>query len=488
MNGVLKNKVFFGIDKNALYPSDEWFFSPSHPYPEYPYKDIAKEDNIVYSMVREGFISLGLDKKNYGTPFWNPLGDIIQPGQSVLIKPNWVIHENREPQYRDMNCLVTHPSIIRAVLDYVCIALKGTGKITIADAPVQLCNLQELHTKLHYNKIWEFYKTKNIIVNVVDLRGLVANLDDHMFFNMLRNSEDGIVVKLNEKSCFYGVPNSQVERFRITNYDPRILNRHHSGKKHEYMINPIVLDADVIINLPKPKTHRKAGFTACAKNFVGTCMRKEYLPHHTIGSKAENGDEYLKKSVLRKFAAKLLDLYNISAYEKKKNAKLLRYLAGILTKSGKLLNNDNFAEGSWYGNDTIWRTIVDLNQIVLNANKKGEMMETPQRRIFHICDMIISGEKEGPLEPSPKKLGIIVMGENAANVDWLICLIMGFKKEAIYYLDYMLNQQKLTDPNKTLIVQKGGLETSLNNFSFSSEWRFIPTLGWKGHIENYKDM
>lgn len=63
MNGVLKNKVFFGIDKNALYPSDEWFFSPSHPYPEYPYKDIAKEDNIVYSMVREGFISLGLDKK-----------------------------------------------------------------------------------------------------------------------------------------------------------------------------------------------------------------------------------------------------------------------------------------------------------------------------------------------------------------------------------------------------------------------------------------
>lgn len=480
----LNGKVFFGIDSNAVYPNAKGFFSPSEPYPEYPHEHLADEKNYVYAMIRDGFASLGMDRKHFGTPEWNPLGDIIKPGQSVLIKPNWVIHKNREPQYGDMNCLVTHPSIIRAVLDYVYLALKGRGKITIADAPIQLCNLQELHTKLHYDKIWEFYKTKGIEINVLDLRGLVASLEDNKFFNMIRNSDEGIIVELNEKSCFSEISRDLANRFRITNYDPRILCKHHTDNKHEYMINPAVLDADVIINLPKPKTHRKAGFTACAKNFVGTCMRKEYLPHHTIGSKEENGDEYLKKSILRKYAAKLLDLYNIAAYEKKKNAIILKYSSKILTRIGKLLTNDNYAEGSWYGNDTIWRTIVDLNLIMVNANKEGKIMETPQRQIFHICDMIICGEKEGPIEPSPKKIGAIVMGENAAVVDWLICLIMGFKKEAVRYLDYMLNQQKINDPNKIIIVQNEGKEISLNNFTFLPEWRLIPSLGWQGYIEN----
>lgn len=486
INKTIANKVFFGIDKKAVYPSNEWSFSPSQHYPEYPHTEIAKEENKVYEMIREGFASLGLDKEHFGTPLWNPLGDIIEPGQSVLIKPNWVIHENFEPQFGDMDCLVTHPSIIRAVLDYVYIALGNQGKITIADAPVQLCNFQELHKKMRYNLVWDFYQKRNIEINIVDLRGLVANLDDKKIFNMSRNCEDGIIVKLNEKSCFHGLARERINSFRITNYDPRILSKHHNVDKHEYMINPIVLDADVIINLPKPKTHRKAGLTACSKNFVGICMRKEYLPHHTIGSKAEGGDEYLKKSILRNLATILLDLYNISAYEKRKYARFLKLFSMVLISFNKLLNKDSFVEGSWYGNDTIWRTIVDLNKIVSNAKSNGKMMETPQRRIFNICDMIIGGEKEGPLEPSPKKLGAIVMGENTAIVDWFICSLMGFKKEVIRYLDYMLREEDLTDPCKILVVQKDGIETSLDKFSFAEEWRFIPTLGWKGYIEDYE--
>ncbi len=37
------------------------------------------------------------------------------------------------------NAVITPGSLIRALLDYVCIALKGTGCITIGDAPIQSC-------------------------------------------------------------------------------------------------------------------------------------------------------------------------------------------------------------------------------------------------------------------------------------------------------------------------------------------------------------
>ena len=57
----------------------------------------------------------GLDSARYGSAEWNPLGDLIQEGAHVLVKPNWVVHQdNSNAASRD--CLVTHPSVITAVL------------------------------------------------------------------------------------------------------------------------------------------------------------------------------------------------------------------------------------------------------------------------------------------------------------------------------------------------------------------------------------
>ena len=36
---------------------------------------------------------------------------------------------------------------------------------------------------------------------------------------------------------------------------------------NEYCISNTILDADVIINIPKLKTHKKAGITVCLKKF-----------------------------------------------------------------------------------------------------------------------------------------------------------------------------------------------------------------------------
>lgn len=60
-------------------------------------KVISYENNHVFQMVSDAFYLLGLDKENYGTKLWNPLGEYVNPGDRVLIKPNLVMH----PQGRD---------------------------------------------------------------------------------------------------------------------------------------------------------------------------------------------------------------------------------------------------------------------------------------------------------------------------------------------------------------------------------------------------
>lgn len=56
----------------------------------------------------------------------------------------------------------------------------------------------------------------------------------------------------------------------------------------------------MVINIPKPKTHRLAGITGAMKNFVGITYEKASLPHRAIGDKESGtGDAYDKKSILK---------------------------------------------------------------------------------------------------------------------------------------------------------------------------------------------
>ena len=80
--------------------------------------------------------------------------------------------------------------------------------------------------------------------------------------------------------------------FRVTCYDPRLLARTHAPGRHQYLIARDVLDADVIINLPKLKTHKKAGITCALKNLIGINGNKEFLPHHRVGGAGAGGNCY----------------------------------------------------------------------------------------------------------------------------------------------------------------------------------------------------
>jgi len=66
-------------------------------------------------------------------------------------------------------------------------------------------------------------------------------------------------------------------------YVTSVVNRHHSGGRHACLSSGSAIRADVCVNLPKLKTHKKAGITCSLKNLVGINGDKNWLPHHTEG-------------------------------------------------------------------------------------------------------------------------------------------------------------------------------------------------------------
>ena len=223
--------------------------------------------------------------------------------------------------------------------------------------------------------------------------------------------------------------------------------------------------------------------TGALKNMVGIIGSKDCLPHHRIGSQEEGGDEYLHRD-FRKRA--LTQLHEIR--DRTKNP-----VVGMLGKLGHLFiygtqriipSPDTYAEGSWYGNNTIPRTTVDLNKIILFADKEGIVQENPQRRALTIVDAVIAGEKEGPLEPSPKPIGTLVAGRNPVEVDLTCSQIMGFDYAKIPTLKCALalkpiRSVKITDEIQILADETIELEDVFTHYGH----HFNPTSGWKGHIE-----
>lgn len=478
-------------EKGVCYPPQRTVFRPSESYPEYMFDDLETGSfNMVYKMIRDGFIKMGLDIDNIGSSLWNPFKDYVKPGYTVLLKPNMVLDYNLSGGGTD--CLFTHPSIVAAVMDYVCIALKGKGKIIIGDAPLQECNFDALCKESGYQCLVDYYKGKGIDVELVDFRNVKTIEKNGLRYLREEKKEEGVTVHLDGLSAHNGLSQKRLKNLRITNYDPRILQMHHHDKKHEYKVSKYVLDADVIFNLPKPKTHRKAGVTIALKNLVGINANKEYLPHHTLGSVNEGGDAYKTENVYLNLANMVLDVKNILEFEKNMElADKAKFLYDELHSVGQRLVKEDYWEGSWYGNDTIWRTILDLNRILLYADKHGKIKDSQQRKVFIVADMIVSGQKEGPLAPSPLYAGMIAMGDDSLCFDRVVCSAMGFDYRDIPSLsDYMVSDKYPISTNEEPVIVSnytdwdGASCKELKNKSLM----FQPTRGWEEKIGNpYKE-
>ena len=484
------SKIILATAEKPQYPPCN-IFRPHRKYPEVPFDQIASDQNYVYDAVRKAFFLAGYDAEAYGTAQWNPLKNFVHPNDTVLIKPNFVDHANHGNGGTE--CLYTQPSVIAAVLDYVCIALQDGGKVIIADAPMQSCDFAELCEQSGLRTLLEFYRSQmpTIEFKLKDLRGVHSVYKHGILCYEENQNTRQTIVDLGKNSEFAGLSERHLQNMRITNYDPAILNSHHNTSKHEYAIATEVLEADVIINMPKPKTHRKAGITASLKNMVGVAVRKEYLPHHTNGALhcSNGGDEYLKPSILRRLNDAVNDKRNYYAQtrENKKISWLLLQLGRILTHSARYIKKDKYIEGSWYGNQTISKTITDLNKIIFYADKNGKMPEQvikPARRYLIVADMIIAGEGEGPLLPTPKMLGLIGVAENPVVFDEVIATLYGAEMEYMH----TINQARKT--RKYLLKDKNDIgEIISDNILWNKKtWKTIgenekiylePSSGWR---------
>ncbi len=459
-------------------------YSPSEKYPEYPFGDIGAETNLVYDGLRRLLRECGYDARHFGHADWNPLGDVIRPGQTVLIKPNWVKHVSSDDI--DILCFITHSSLIRAVADYALIALQGSGRLIIGDAPIQSASFDSLKKQTGISEIATFLGSQTrISVEVMDFRLEVASMQDGIVARRDVTAVTHVPVRMTLESE-HGMERD-FDKYRVTHYDPRRMSQHHNNTVHEYLIAEPALQADVIINVPKLKTHRKAGITCSLKNQIGINASKDWLPHHSIGSTTHGGDEYEKPSVLKFLLRAALDSRERASSILWK--RLWNLAARFLKKCRKisLFESDPFFEGSWHGNDTLWRTILDLNKIVFFADRQGIMQKEIQRKLLYLVDGVVIGEGEGPLHPSRKDCGLLMWGENPVHVDVCAAAFIGFDPSTIKSLDraFEIVQLPITKPDRASVACRLDGETWRPYVDGGSMaiCKARPSAGWKGHME-----
>ncbi len=462
------------------YPSD---FNPSDHYPEYRFLPVSTR-NTVYHAVRELLLAMGLDVSAYNTPQWNPLGELIQPGMTVVIKPNFVTDFN--PAEAGLRCLITHGSILRALVDYCFIALEGSGRIVVCDAPLQSADYSTIARDARLDELQTFYRNHGRFeIEHFDLRKIRCTRATPTLKLEQNGDPSGYtVIDLGADSCHAG-RSVDYGRYRVTDYDPDLMHRCHNHQKHEYLISNTVLSADVIINVPKLKTHRKAALTCAMKNMIGINCLKDFLPHHTAGAIDEGGDEYLHRSRLKRLSVLLEEAIHRKRVTARSVLGTVSVLRSAIYRILQLTARDMFFEGSWHGNDTMWRTVLDLNRILSYADKAGLMHDDPQRRCVSVVDAVIAGEGEGPLEPTSKACGALIAGWNPVVVDFVAAGLMGFDYRAIPQLAeavnlnrYQLMQGRLDGIS---IVENGAVLS--HRGLVSNHFAFRPPSGWKGHIE-----
>jgi len=437
-------------------------FDASNQYPEFP-TCCNNETNNVYDMVRQTLIHLEMDKENMGTEKWSPFREIVNPGNTVVIKPN-LITSTVDPNIQ--NCTTTHPSVIRPIIDYCWKALEGQGRIVVGDCPGAGADFDEIVTRTGLFDMICTLKQRGVNVELKDFRAVRMITENGLYTKEVYNAtatDDVHILDMGSESLFADSRYKHV-KFYGADHNIRATNRNHHGNIHKYCISKEILQADVVISVPKFKTHRKAGITCCLKNLVGINANKNYLPHLVIGSKNMGGDEMPD---IPKNRIPLLRLYNwfreyILTYSWRIFGKPAAILLRIMFKKKitHKLNSDEktsdkelidkqkkdvdlvnalytritkqpISTGAWSGNETICRMILDLNRIFLCCDKDGNLREKTDRKFFYIVDAVQIGMGNGPMHPDPMDCGIIAAGWNGFSLDTVLLKLFGIDYHVI---------------------------------------------------------
>ena len=376
----------------------------------------------------------------------DPFQGWVSPGGTVVIKPNWVMDYN--PLGHDIESLVTHTSLIRHMIDACAAALEGRGTIVVGDCPLQGCDFPALMRRGRVTELLELLRRQypSLRIEVRDWRLTVLHRRggaNTIVVSGQTTRSDADAAALDEydlvdlgRDSFLEEISDYAEYFRVTMYKPSLMKLHHRPGRHEYMVVREVRNADLLINLPKLKTHVKTGLSAALKNLVGINGLKEYLPHHIRGAYFDGGDCYNRGNVFSRWADRWYDGWwerhaEMSGAERRVRALVHRALRAAAAGAGAGM----ISSGSWSGNETLWRTILDLNHLVYFG-------EPRPKQIVTIVDAIVAGQGHGPLEPTPRPAGMLIAGANPACVDAVAAHSMGYNVSRIPMVYHALTHRR----------------------------------------------
>jgi uncharacterized protein (DUF362 family) len=351
----------------------------------------------------------------------NPLMDVISPGQEVVIKPNMVRHFN---PVDSLEAVVTSPELCRVLVELAGEAVGPNGRVVVADSPQNDCDWGELLEQSGWNIALDGARRNlKCEIELRDLRPETVVMKDGVIVERAPLPGDPIGTKvfdLGEASAFTG-SGLDPKRLRGSDYDPEVTRSSHSDGSHAYSICRTFLDADVLIVVPKVKTHKKVGLSLAMKNCVGLVGEKNRLPHHTAGFAGAGGDEYPAPTAWPKVRQWAVE----RARPLLAKGKAVPFFRAMRRMEAAFMPEIAERSGNWWGNDTAWRMVVDLVTIL----KQGRAEDN--KLTLFVYDGLVCGEGEGPLAPRALDVGLLAASDDPVAGDWTVASEMGFDPELI---------------------------------------------------------
>lgn len=150
----------------------------------------------------------------------------------------------------------------------------------------------------------------------------------------------------------------------------------HGSHSARYFIGSTALSSSLLITLFKPSINQRLGMAGAIASFLGLAENPSKVPIFSKGKPSEGGDE---------------------CPEDEKDCSSI--------------------EGRWWGNDTLWRSVIDIARAVLFYDYDGGI-RSESRKVLFFTDMV-KYQNESP--------GLILAAINPVALDCVITRLMGIK-------------------------------------------------------------
>jgi hypothetical protein len=351
----------------------------------------------------------------------------------IFLLCNFVYHRRPSESTDQFRAKTTQATVLVPVLDAIFSAYGPDTQVRIGNAPLQSARWEALRADTGLDALLRHAAGKPGWgrVEACDLRATIheRNALGWTVRSAVDEGDDAEYVRFDlGADSLLEEHHGTSASYRVLDYPPAGTIACHAPGKHVYIMHRSILEADLVISVPKLKTHEKVGMTAALKGCVGAVAHKDCLAHHRKGSAAAGGDEYPNG---RSAARDASTAFHEWVYSREDGfaTKFLRVADRAIRKSFVVVGG--VAHGSWPGNDTAWRMSLDLARILAHGRSDGTMDDASIRRHFVLTDGIIAGEGQGPLDVDPVRLGYLAWAGDPVAADTVNAAMMGIPLHAL---------------------------------------------------------